>query len=454
MNDKNLRVAVVGAGPAGLYSIAHLLEDNDHTVEIDLYERLATPWGLVRSGVAPDHSEKKLVADRLFDHYLNNPRVRFLGNVEIGTDVLPAELLDWYDAVIYSVGANDDIRMGIPGENLPGCLAAREFVAWYNGHPDYSNLDLDLSHERAVIIGNGNVAIDIARILTLPVKELQQTDIADHAISALRKSKIKEVVLLARRGHFQGAFNNPEIEELLHLVGVDVIIDDPGQLDDNDGRLASATWEERRKVETLRLLAAKGASGAEKRIVLRFLGSPVELSGNGKVESLSVVKNSLEYSHDGSVRARATDRYVQIKTGLLMRSIGYKGSPIAGLPFDESRGIISNTHGRVDSAGTELHGIYVSGWIKRGPKGVIGSNKKCARDTIDSLLKDFAGGLLTPASKSSAEVLSVLSRRQPKLINFQGWKNIDRHERLKGAEDERPRVKICDTRELLKAADQ
>lgn len=454
MSAKKLRLAVVGAGPAGMYSIAHLLDNNDYDVKVDVYERLPTPWGLVRSGVAPDHGEKKLVADRLFDRYLKNPRVRFLGNVEVGTDVSAAELADWYDAVIYSVGANDDIRMGIPGETLSGCLAAREFVAWYNGHPDYSELDIDFSGERAVIIGNGNVALDIARILTLPIEVLQKSDIADHAINALRKSNVKEVVLLARRGHFQGAFNNPELEELLQLEGVDVVIDDADKLVDSDGLMDTANWQTRRKAKTLRSLAAKASTGAPKRIVLRFLGSPLALSGDGKVEQLSAVINTLEHNEDGSIRARATDDHFQIETGLVLRSIGYRGSPIEGLPFDERRGVITNTHGRVESTDKAVAGSYVTGWIKRGPKGVIGSNKKCAKDTIESLLEDCASGLLTPASKTSDEVLALLSGRQAKLVSTQGWQKIDRTERFLGLDAKRPRVKICDTFSLLNAANQ
>ena len=454
MTIQKLRIAIVGAGPAGLYAAGHLLEERDIDVEIDILERLPTPWGLVRAAVAPDHPDKKRVADRLFDFHLQHPKVRFLGNIEVGTDVRHAELSQWYDAVIYSIGASSDTRMGIPGEELPGCRAAREFVSWYNGHPDFSDLQFDLSCERAIVVGNGNVALDVARILTTSVSELEKTDIADYALEALRTSRIKEVVLLGRRGHFQGAFHNPELEELEHLDGVDILIDGEDLPSDNEVVLDGADWETRRKVHTLRRLAKRPLSGADKRIVLRFLTSPVELLGDDKVRQLLVVRNHLEHDGQGNLKARPTEEESLLDTGLVLRAIGYRGHPFPGLPFDERRGVIANVDGRVCDNDTLVTGTYVTGWIKRGPKGVIGSNKKCARDTVRNLLEDFAAGRLTPASLDKEELFEVIKARTTELVTLPGWLQIDHLERQRGADKNRPRVKITDRRQLLQVSQQ
>ncbi len=442
MNNTKLRVAVVGAGPAGLYATGELLKNGGYNVKVDLYERLPTPWGLVRAGVAPDHHDKKLITDRLFDFFIENPDVCFFGNIEVGRDVSHEELSDWYDAVIYAVGASSDTHLNVPGEELSGCWAAREFVAWYNGHPDFSGLEFDLSTERAVIVGNGNVALDVARILTMPVAELEKTDIADHALAALRDSKVNEVVLLGRRGHLQGAFHNPELEELEHLQDVDVIVEAEGLLSDSDAELADADWDTVRKVETLRRLAVRPITGASKRIVLRFLASPVALQGNGKLEQLVVVRNALERDDTGALRARPTQKQSTVDTGLVLRAIGYRGCPFPGLPFDDRRGVIENHLGRVGSENDAVPGVYVTGWIKRGPKGVIGSNKKCARDTVRCLLEDSAAGKLRAASLDANAVANILMERKPDLIQYQGWKKIDQQERLAGQSAGRPRVKL------------
>ena len=450
--DRTCRVAIVGTGPAGMYALEHLLETRDLDVEVDLFERLPTPWGLVRAGVAPDHPEKKWVVNRLFDYFFRRDTVRFFGNVEIGSDILHGELADWYDGVIYAIGANSDTRMGIEGEELPGCRGAREFVAWYNGHPDYSHLEFDFSTERAVIVGNGNVALDVARILTLPLAELEQTDIADHALVALRASRIREVVLLGRRGHLQGAFNNPELEELLHLENAEVLVE-PDDLLGGDGVVPDgADWEARRKAETLRRLAEKPADSAEKRIVFRFLSSPVELLGDGRVEQVLVARNHLEWDEQGRSRARPTAEQDVLETGLVLRAIGYRGSALPGLPFDEHQGVVPNESGRVVENGKAVPGSYVTGWIKRGPRGLIGSNKKCARDTVRCLLQDLASGQLTAASLDAHAVLAVLRERKPQCILKSDWLRIDHAERVSGRAQGRPRVKLTTHSELLAAA--
>jgi ferredoxin--NADP+ reductase len=449
---KQLRVAVVGSGPAGLYAIEYLLEKQGIDVEVDLFERLPTPWGLVRAGVAPDHPDKKRVTDRQFDVLLKDSRVRFFGNVEVGRDIQPAELAVWYDAVVYAIGASTDVRMGIPGEKLPGCWAAREFVGFYNGHPDYSHLRFDLSCQRAIVIGNGNVALDVARILTMPVTELERTDIADHALQALHGSAIREVVILGRRGHLQGAFHNPELEELEHLEGVDVLVDGDDLNGDRDVVIEDADWETRRKVQTLRRLAARAPTPGHKHIVFRFLSSPVELLGRGKVEQVLVARNHLERDEQGQLHARPTEEESIIDAGLVLRAIGYRGTPFAGLPFDERRGVIANRAGRVVEHGVVMPGVYVTGWIKRGCKGIIGSNRKCARDTVAALFEDLDAGRLTFRAPHQQDALAFVRLRTPDAVTLGGWLEIDRQERNAGRAQHRPRVKLTENAELLAAA--
>ncbi|TSE01180.1 NADP oxidoreductase [Skermania sp. ID1734] len=446
-----LRVAVIGAGPSGMYAAGHLLEGPGGTyldgrlvqlvnrrIEVDVIDRLATQWGLVRNGVAPDHPDKKL-AHTVFEHIAARDGFRFFGNIEIGTHVTVAELAQWYDAVIYAYGADRDAALRIPGESTPGSVAAREFIAWFNGHPGYAHLEPDLSHERAVIIGNGNVALDVARILTAPTDVLARTDIADHALQTLRHSRIREVVLLGRRGYEQAAFNNPELEELGHLRGVDIVV---------QGAEFQATHQPdpttRRKVKTLRTYAQTRVNGHDKRIILRFLTSPVNVLGTDRATGLTVEHNEIV---EGSVNPTGT--YSVIETGLIVRAVGYFGSPIEGLPFDERRGVIANTHGRVE----HLRGAYVTGWMKRGPRGIIGTNKKCARDTVRALLADADLNLLpTEGTLARETVEQELRHRQPNLVDQPGWRRIDAVERIAGWSTGRPRVKLTNLDRLLTAA--
>lgn len=445
------RVAIVGAGPAGLYAAAHLIERRGDPIEIDLYEKLPTPWGLVRAGVAPDHPEKKLIIDRQFDFYLRNPRLRFIGNVEIGVDIPHDELKRWYDAVIYAVGASSDVRAGIAGEDLAGSWSAREFVGFYNGHPDHAGLRFDLSGDRAVIIGNGNVALDVARILTAPIHELDCTDIANGALDLLRGSRIEEVVILARRGPAQAACNNPELEELGRLEGVDISVEGV-----NAAQLAALAkderdWQVRRKLETLRRLTGRSRTPGNKHIVLRFFASPIALLGTEKVERVRVA-----LTDPGAAAPRdvaASDRLEEeIETGLLLRAIGYRGTAFPGLPYDSARGVIANIHGRVCDAAGILPGVYVTGWIKRGCRGIIGSNKKCARETIQHLLDDLAAGALPRTIMDGAAVLAALHRREIRPVSLAQWSQIDRCERDEGRRQARPRVKLAERDSLLHTA--
>ena len=430
-----LRVAVVGSGPAGFYAAGALL-GGEAPVEVDMFERLPTPWGLVRLGVAPDHPKLKTVS-RAFERIAERPGFRFIGNVEIGRDVEHADLARLYDAVVYAVGAQTDRRLGIPGEDLPGSWPATEFVAWYNGHPDHQQLDFDLNVERAVVIGVGNVALDVARMLALTPEELGPTDTTDAAIAAINAASLKEIVVVGRRGPAQAAFTTPELQELGELAGADVVVD-PADL---EGAVGTDTNSER-NVEVLREFAARAPSGKPKRVVLTFFHSPVAIHGTDRVESIELVRNAL----DAGGRAVPTDERETLPCGLVFRSVGYRGVELPGIPFDETSGTIPNEGGRV------APGIYVAGWIKRGPTGVIGTNKKDATETVELLLADFAGA---PRKGTTApDVDAFLDERGLRRVVYAGWLSIDEVERAAGEKEGRPRVKLCTWNELLNAAER
>jgi ferredoxin--NADP+ reductase len=452
--ENPLRVAIVGSGPSGFYAAGQLLSSQDPTVQVDIFDRLATPWGLVRFGVAPDHPKIKSVT-RVFEKTARMPGFRFHGNVEAGKDVSHEQLAAAYHAVLYAVGTPGDKRLGIEGEDLPGSVAATDFVAWYNGHPDYADLEFDLSAKRAVVIGNGNVAVDVARMLMLSVDELAVTDIADHALEALRFSQVEEVILLGRRGPAQAAFTHPELLELAELELADVIVH-PEDLELDPASAASlegADATTKRNIATLNEYKTLTPSGKPRRIELRFLSSPVKLEGNGHVEAIVVERNELVKADDGSLRARATGETERIETGLVLRSIGYTGKPLPGVPFDGKLGRVLNQDGRVLDPDTNapLPGVYAAGWIKRGPSGVIGTNKKCAQETTELLLQDFAAGLL-PAPMTSAEELLAELHRTTSIVDYSGWEAIDAHERSLGEPHGRPRIKLVRHHELLSRA--
>jgi ferredoxin--NADP+ reductase len=466
MNDSPIRIAVIGSGPAGFYAAGHLLKDSAGRVEVDMLERLPTPWGLVRSGVAPDHPNIKAVT-RVYEKTAEHPRFRFFGNVNFGEHVSREDLLAHYRAIVYATGSPVDRALGIPGEDLPGSHPATEFVGWYNGHPDHTDLELDLGcSERAVVIGNGNVALDVARMLCLTHSELAGTDIADHALEVLEQSRIAEVVVVGRRGPAQTSFTNPELLELGELSDADVIVDQ-AELDRAlavPDPHAEANAISRRNVEILRSYAARPPEGHRKRIVLRFLLSPLALTAgeDGRVGAVELVGNELQPDVEGTLRARPGGERETIPAGVVFRAIGYRGIPLPGVPFDERAAVIPNVDGRVidPGTGTAVSGEYVVGWIKRGPTGVIGTNKKDAQQTVSAILADL--GAVPDGSKERARrpessgnpeaIEELLLARQPALVTYAGWSEIDRHERALGAPSGRPRVKLTRIEEMLRIA--
>src|SRR3954449_9465601 len=403
MSTETRRAAVIGAGPAGFYACEDLLKAG---FDVDLYDALPTPFGLVRSGVAPDHPKIKNVTARWDKNVAAQPGFRFFGGVELGEDVTRDELLERYHALVYAVGTAADNRLGIEGEDRPGSHAATEFVAWYNGHPDYADHEFDLSCSRAVVVGNGNVAIDVARMLLLDPDEISVTDTAEHAIEALMRASVEHVTLLGRRGPAQAAFTNPELRELGELKRADVVVD-PADLDLDEH---SARWLEeegsptaRRNVEILRDYAAREPTGKTHQLELRFLRSPVAIVGEGEdgaVSARRVVRNRI----DENLRAVATGEEETLQCGLVLRSIGYRGRPLPGVPFDERRGLVRNEGGRVTSEdGEPLPGEYVVGWIKRGPSGIIGTNKKDAADPVAKIADDLEAGRLNEPAQADGE---------------------------------------------------
>jgi len=450
------RVAVVGAGPSGFYATAQLL---DAGFQVDLIDLLPTPFGLVRAGVAPDHPKIKSV-ERMYTKTARREGFRFFGGIELGTDISRAELRERYHAVLYAVGTSDDNRLGIPGEDRPGSYPATRFVAWYNGHPHACDETFDLSAERAVVVGNGNVAVDVARMLVLDPDELAVTDTADHAIEAFNAAGVREVVLLGRRGPAQAAFTNPELRELGELTRADVDVD-PVDLD-LDGE--SLHWLEaegdataKRNVDLLRDYSGRTPDGHTHRVSLRFLRSPVEILGegeDGRVTGVRVARNRIERGDDGRLRAVPTGEEELIECGLVLRSIGYRGRPLDDLPFDERRGLIRNTGGRVcGEDGRPVPGEYVVGWIKRGPSGVIGTNKKDATDTVARIVEDAEAGRLPDpgAAADAAAVGAWLRGSAPGVVEWDGWEAIDEHERGLGEPAGRPRVKLVRLAELFEA---
>ncbi|MGE5281253.1 MAG: FAD-dependent oxidoreductase [Chloroflexota bacterium] len=451
-----LRVAIVGAGPSGFYAAEHILKDDDLHAQVDLFDRLPTPFGLVRGGVAPDHPKIKSVI-RVYEKTAAREGFRFFGNVKVGHDVEVEDLERLYHAIVFTVGCETDRQLGIPGEDLPGSHAATAFVGWYNAHPDYADDEFDLSCERAVVIGNGNVAMDVARMLALTDGELRQTDTADHAIEMLDRSQVREIVVLGRRGPAQAAFTNPEIKELGEMEDADVVVD-PAEVELDAASAAYLESEEADKttrvnVETLRELSQRTPAGKRRRIVLRFLASPVEIKGEGRVESIVIGRNELA-DEGGTLRARDTGEREELECGLVLRSVGYTGVPIEGVPFDERRGLILNEGGRVLDSHDAGHrvGHYTAGWIKRGPSGVIGTNKKDALETVQHLLADVAdGNLLSPENPDPSAVEALLGERGIRYVSFEDWQAIDQAEIGRGEPHGRPRVKFVRVGEMLDA---
>jgi ferredoxin/flavodoxin---NADP+ reductase len=454
VSDRQLRVAIVGSGPAGCYSAERLLACPDVDAEVHIFERLPTPWGLVRFGVAPDHQRTKQVSE-LFERTAGDGRLKMHLNVEVGKHIEHRDLLKHFHAVIYAVGAPGDVKLDVPGEELPGSHSATEFVAWYNGHPDFAHRTFDLSGERAVIVGNGNVSLDVARVLASDVDDLASTDIADYALEALSNSNIREVVVLGRRGPAQAAFSIAELMGLRSARAFEVAV----RRSESDHPLAAALDGFSEHVSTAARMKAAFIAGLPtaarespgKSIELWFLGSPVEIVGVDRVRGLQIRRNEL------SVDGRAvvpTSEVEELACGLVLRSIGYRGKSVPGVPFDDTRGIVPNEAGRVveNTSRASVRGVYTTGWIKRGPSGVIGTNRKCAEETVQAVLDDHAAGRLGGVLVGTAELMTMLATRQPDLLTYSDWQAIDRRERLLAGDAARPRVKFTSVDQMLAAA--
>lgn len=447
-----LRVAIIGSGPSGFYAAESLFKSG-HTVQVDMFDRLPTPFGLVRGGVAPDHPKIKSVT-RVYDKIAENPKYAFLGNVAIGRDIAVDELRRFYDAVIFACGAETDRHLGIPGESMPGSHTATEFVGWYNGHPDYRDRHFDLSHEVAVIVGQGNVAMDVTRVLAKSVDELRGTDIAEHALDALAESKVREIHMIGRRGPVQAAFTQPEIKEIGHLEDCDPVIDpadlildavSQAELDDPDNQ------HSQKNMAVMREFAERPAPGKNKRYHIRFFRSPHELKGTSRVES-AVFEKTVLVGEPFRQRALATEELEEIPCGIFFRSVGYRGIPIPGVPFDEQRGVFPNEDGRILDRGDAVPGLYCVGWIKRGPSGVIGTNKPDSNATAVELIKDMPK--LDPCdTPDSDQVRELLSSRGVRPVSFSDWKQIDAAEIERGKAKGKPREKFTRVEEMLAVLD-
>jgi ferredoxin--NADP+ reductase len=457
LSTTTLRVAIIGAGPSGFYA-AESLQKASPMVRIDMFDRLPTPHGLVRGGVAPDHPRIKSVT-RVFDRIAGHPGFRFAGNVTIGTDVGHAELREHYDAVIYAVGAGSDRSLGVPGEELRGSHAATELVGWYNGNPDFQDARFDFGVEAAAVIGLGNVAMDVTRILARHPDELAVTDIADHAVDSLRQSAVSTIHVLGRRGPVQGAFTTPELRELGELDGVDVVVHPEDLALDPVSAEHLARGEDRtltKNLDVLRDWAARPPTAAARRIVFHFCVSPVEILGtDGRVSAIRIVRNRLERDGRGGVRAVPTGETEVVPVGLVFRSVGYRGVAIPGVPFDPAHGVFPNAEGRMvehEGSHTPVDGVYVCGWIKRGPSGVIGTNKSCAMATVDHLIADAVTGRITPSARSGEDLLAVLRDRGVAVTSWDDWLAIDRAECAAGKPLGKPRVKFTSIAAMLEAA--
>jgi ferredoxin--NADP+ reductase len=456
--ENPLRVAIIGAGPTGFYTAEHLFKRKDLAVEIDMYDSLPTPFGLVRAGVAPDHQKIKSVTN-LYTRIAQKPGYRFFGNVKFGKDITLEDLQDHYHQIVFCTGAQSDNYLNIPGADLEGHHPATEFVAWYNGHPDFRDRQFDLSQEKVAVIGVGNVAIDVARILSLSHDELAKTDIADYALEALSNSGVKEVYIIGRRGPVQAKFTTPEVKELGELEEADVFtLPEEMELDELSQKELESTADRgtARKVELLKSYADNKPTGKPKQLTLRFLVSPVEMYGDeqGRLTGMKLVKNELYATDAGTLRPAATDQFEELEAGLVFRSIGYRGVPLPGIPFNQSWGVIYNEEGRIIDPDTNkpIVGEYTAGWIKRGPSGVIGTNKPDALETVEKMMEDLKeGSYLHPSNPDAADALKMVEERQPDYFSFEDWEKLDEIEVARGEEQNRPRVKFTTVKEMMEA---
>jgi ferredoxin--NADP+ reductase len=441
-------IAIIGSGPSGFFAAEGLLK-SDAGARVDMFDRLPTPYGLVRSGVAPDHQHIKQVV-KVFDVLANNPKFAFFGNVDVGRDLSLDHLRSRYDAVILAYGASAGTRLSIPGSQLPQSITATDFVGWYNGHPDFTNLDPRFDHECAVIIGQGNVAIDVARILLSDHARLAKTDIADHALEALRHSRVRRVHLVGRRGPIQASFTTAELRELLDLSDVRVVIDhDAMQLGEEDHGFLElpANAAIKRNVDIINAAASRDMNGAAtKELYLDFLVSPFSIEGSDRVEAVHFARNRLEGPVNGRKAVPCKERF-SISAGLTIASIGFHGRPLGDVPFDEQRGIIPNVEGRVTGEMNGAAPLYVTGWIKRGATGIIGTNRADAVETVRTLLSDFRDQRWLVRTDRQRDTLLANPR-----IDFADWKRIDEAECLSGRAAGRPRRKIVSIDAMLEVA--
>lgn len=446
--ERPLRVCIVGSGPAGFYAAEALLTA-PIKVKVEVFDHLPAPYGLVRYGVAPDHLKIKNVI-KIYEKTAAHEAFSFLGNVTVGRDISVEELRQFYDAIIFACGAQTDRRLGIPGENLLGSYTATEFVAWYSGHPEYRERQFDLSHETAVVVGQGNVAMDVVRILCKTSEELKNTDITSYAWEALSKSKIKTVHLIGRRGPVQAAFTPAEMKEMGELLDCDPIVD-PKDLElnpESQKELEDKNAAIRKKnLEILKEYAKRPASTKNRKFIVHFFKRPQELQGKARVEKVVLEKNKLT-GPVGAQQAVGTGATEEIACGIFFRSVGYRGVPIAGVPFDEKKGIFPNVEGRITQNTKVVPGLYAAGWIKRGPSGVIGTNKLDSEETVKNLLADLA--TLSACSQPDTQaVLNFLKSKNVKVINFADWKKIDAAEIARGKALGKPREKFVKIDEML-----
>jgi ferredoxin--NADP+ reductase len=451
--ERPLRAAIIGAGPSGFYAAAALLKEPGHTVTVDMFDRLVAPHGLVRYGVAPDHQNIKAVA-KTYDRTASDPGFRYFGNVEFGKHVTHEELRRHYDVIVYATGAQSDRRLGVPGEDLPNSLSATEFVAWYNGHPDFRDLNPDLSCEAAIVVGVGNVAMDVARILAKSVDELKTTDITGYALDALAKSNIKDIYIVARRGPAQVKFTNAEVREFGHLAVADpIVLDRELRLDRASSASIEGDTSMQKNLDYLRAYAEIGPTGKPRRVHFRFLLSPVEIIGeDGKIAAVKMEKNQLRAVAGGDIAASGTGEYETIPAGMILRSVGYKGAPLPGVPYDTRKGTIPNELGRVLDPASDriLRGEYVVGWAKRGPTGVIGTNKPDAIESVNSMFEDLQKGKLQECENPDPQaIVALLQERGVRYITADEWRAIDAYEVGAGKPQGKPRVKLVAADEML-----
>jgi len=445
-----MRVAIIGSGPAGFYAAEALLKRADAVVDVDMFDRLPTPYGLVRGGVAPDHLKIKTVI-RVFATTAARPTFRFLGNVRLGRDVTVEELRRHYHQIVYATGNEADRRLGIPGEGIARCTPATVFVGWYNGHPDYRLAQIDLSVRRVAVVGNGNVAVDAARILLRTSAELEKTDIAAHALEALRNSQVREVFILGRRGPEQASFTPAELKELGKMEAADPVIA-PGELAGCVGWESTGNADKDKNLKILRSFAAQQPRAKAKKLHLRFLVSPTEVIADaaGNVAGLALEKNRLEARPDGTVAARGTGEIEVLEVGMVLPAIGYAAERIAGVPYDEKARVIANEDGRVVDPASRavIANEYVVGWARTGPQGLIGEHKRASAHVVGHMIADGAE-LATRSLPKRDAIVSLLRERGLQPVSFNDWKQLDDVEVVRGARRGAPRDKIVDVEAML-----